>query len=358
MKKTGLALTGGGGKGAYQIGVWKALEELGVFCKIGAISGTSVGALNAVLMVIGDFDNAKKIWESIDKDDLFSINKGGISGLCSREGLISQIKKVPLSKLRSTIPVFVNLYDVEGWSTKSVEINSLTEEEIIEYLLASSAMPVVYGSVKIHGRKYIDGGITPSGNVPIEILYEKGYRDIIVSALDDRFSINDIYSNLVERYPNTDFTVLQPLDDIGKLVSGTLDASRTSTITRMAKGYTDTKKIIKGEDLYFMKKEYTAINIAIKNKMQNLFHSEKELEDFVNVAAFKNHNSDLPVTDFITKAGYKKIVELYGWTLQQGKINRAHYRLIDSEGIRRAWVLNPEELLKMLEQYEAAQKFL
>ena len=43
-----LVLSGGGGKGAYQIGVWKALRKL--HYKIDIVTGTSVGALNAVLV--------------------------------------------------------------------------------------------------------------------------------------------------------------------------------------------------------------------------------------------------------------------------------------------------------------------
>lgn len=44
-----LALCGRGGKGTYQIGVWKAFSEDTIIGKISAVSGTSVGALNAVL---------------------------------------------------------------------------------------------------------------------------------------------------------------------------------------------------------------------------------------------------------------------------------------------------------------------
>ena len=43
-KEYGLVLDGGGARGAYQIGAWKALREAGV--KIEAVAGTSVGALN------------------------------------------------------------------------------------------------------------------------------------------------------------------------------------------------------------------------------------------------------------------------------------------------------------------------
>ena len=51
-KTYAIALEGGGAKGAYEIGVWKALDEAGV--KYNAVSGTSVGALNGALMVMRD----------------------------------------------------------------------------------------------------------------------------------------------------------------------------------------------------------------------------------------------------------------------------------------------------------------
>ena len=47
FQRIGLVLEGGGGKGSYQIGVLKAIRELGLEKKIVAVSGTSVGALNA-----------------------------------------------------------------------------------------------------------------------------------------------------------------------------------------------------------------------------------------------------------------------------------------------------------------------
>ena len=49
-KTYGLALEGGGAKGAYQIGAWKALREAGI--RFSAVSGTSVGALNGAMIVM------------------------------------------------------------------------------------------------------------------------------------------------------------------------------------------------------------------------------------------------------------------------------------------------------------------
>jgi hypothetical protein len=44
--KLGLVLSGGGAKGAYQLGVWKAMEEFDLSRRVRAVSGSSVGALN------------------------------------------------------------------------------------------------------------------------------------------------------------------------------------------------------------------------------------------------------------------------------------------------------------------------
>ena len=60
--KLGLVLDGGGAKGAYQIGVWKAMREFGLERYVTAVSGTSVGGLNAALFVQRDFDLAYHIW--------------------------------------------------------------------------------------------------------------------------------------------------------------------------------------------------------------------------------------------------------------------------------------------------------
>lgn len=60
----GLVLGGGGAKGAYQIGCWQALRESGID-RFGALAGTSVGALNAVLVAQDDFDRAVRIWHDM-----------------------------------------------------------------------------------------------------------------------------------------------------------------------------------------------------------------------------------------------------------------------------------------------------
>ena len=74
-KKIGIALAGGGARGAYQIGAWKALKEQDIFDKITCFSGASVGSLNAVLYAMGDFELAYETWMKLDKDSLFNWEK-------------------------------------------------------------------------------------------------------------------------------------------------------------------------------------------------------------------------------------------------------------------------------------------
>src|SRR5699024_8635904 len=67
MKSYGLGLAGGGAKGAYQIGAWKAMRELGVTCD--AITGVSIGAINGALIAQGDFDRAVELWNRAEVKD-------------------------------------------------------------------------------------------------------------------------------------------------------------------------------------------------------------------------------------------------------------------------------------------------
>ena len=75
MTKIGLALAGGGARGAYQIGAWKAFKEKGIDKSIVAYSGASVGSLNAALFAMDDYDTAYQVWMSLNKDSLFNIEK-------------------------------------------------------------------------------------------------------------------------------------------------------------------------------------------------------------------------------------------------------------------------------------------
>ena len=95
--KIGIVFEGGGGKGAYQIGAWKAIRELGIEKYVTCVSGTSVGALNAALFYKGDIHLAEEVWTSIDDDDIIHIKEDDVyeNGDC----LFSQMKLAALADI-------------------------------------------------------------------------------------------------------------------------------------------------------------------------------------------------------------------------------------------------------------------
>ena len=65
-----LVLSGGGAKGSYQIGVWKALRQLGI--KFDLVTGTSSGAINGALIVQGSYFKALSIWNKLNFNNIFN----------------------------------------------------------------------------------------------------------------------------------------------------------------------------------------------------------------------------------------------------------------------------------------------
>lgn len=201
-KDYGLVLEGGGAKGAYQIGAWRALRENGV--KIKGVSGTSVGALNGGMVCMEDVDHAYEIWENIsyskimDVDDqmmneLFSgdlkkinfleILKNGFKILGDRGFDVSPLRELIAKatdeeKIRkSPMEFYVTTFSITDRKPLDVDVKALPEGQISEMLLASAYFPA-FKTEKIHGKVYTDGGVTD--RVPTDCLIKRGYKDIIV----------------------------------------------------------------------------------------------------------------------------------------------------------------------------------
>ena len=70
MRKIGLCLSGGGARGAYQIGAVQALDDLKIYKNIRTFSGASIGAANVAVLATNTISEAKKIWYSIPDNPL------------------------------------------------------------------------------------------------------------------------------------------------------------------------------------------------------------------------------------------------------------------------------------------------
>ena len=69
--KRAVVLSGGGYRGGYEVGVWRALRELGLDFQI--VTGTSVGSLNGLMMVQGDYEKAVEMWKALTPEQVMNL---------------------------------------------------------------------------------------------------------------------------------------------------------------------------------------------------------------------------------------------------------------------------------------------
>lgn len=199
-KEYGIVLEGGGAKGAYQIGAWKALREAGV--KIKGIAGTSVGALNGALMCMGDLELAEKVWSNLTYSQVMDVEDEKMQQLLEREmpfweavsnvfermgegGLdVTPLKDLLLEvvdeeKIKaSPIELYIKTFSVDQFKELDIDLKTVEPGQMKDFLLASAYIFPLFKNEKLHGKTYIDGGAI--NNVPLDSLVDRGYEDIIM----------------------------------------------------------------------------------------------------------------------------------------------------------------------------------
>lgn len=167
-KGIGLVLAGGGGKGAYQVGVLKVLQEQGLLEDVTAISGASIGAVNAMLYSMNDMERMYQAWNEIDMDTVFDIDLNMLAEkrmYFSRNEMLAMFEKyIDMEKIKADFrDIYVSISRLnETQQPEQVEYRRLEDydaDTIRKILLASTALPVMYEAVEIDGKKYRDGGL-------------------------------------------------------------------------------------------------------------------------------------------------------------------------------------------------------
>lgn len=247
--KRAIVLGGGGSKGAYQIGAWKALRELGIEYDI--VTGTSIGACNGALMVQGDYDRAFELWQSID------IDKVVLNGLNLRtdlnyymehsDKLLGFLKTYTSNKGMDTTPL-LNLLghfiDADRFFASSVDYglvsvrfpsmqpvqkqkDSIPKAQLQDWIMASCSCFPAFPIYEIDGEGYIDGGYYD--NLPISLAFRLGAQEVIAIALNPK----------PHAYTNHPFVrCIQPKERLG----GMLDFDATAIREQFELGYVDTLK--------------------------------------------------------------------------------------------------------------------
>ena len=257
-RSIGLVFSGGGGKGAYEIGVWKALDHFGITPNIGGVSGASVGALNAALFAQGDLATAEAVWRSISPEAVMTLN-GPISGLqrfldlfdkdldkwlqeylsnrgiLSKDGLSRLIQEYIQAELMRTFcgPVYVAAYNLTRKQLEYFDLLETRSLDELEYqLLASASIPMIFGETYLNDDIYLDGGIPVVGdNTPVLPLYQHGFRRLIVVHLSREAPVDRM------RFPGCDIIEITPIDDLGDLFNGTMNFNQQKVQLLIERGF-------------------------------------------------------------------------------------------------------------------------
>lgn len=261
-KEYGLVLEGGGAKGAYQIGAWKALKEAGV--KIKGVAGVSVGALNGALICMDDLERAEEIWKNIDYSKVMAVNDDTIKALKKKDfkslnlaELINsglQIVKeggfdvTPLKNLilqvvgdeerirNSERELYTVTYSVSDRKELAVDVRAGESGSVKDMLLASAYF-LAFKNEKLGGKKYMDGG--GFNNVPINVLLDHEYKDIIVIRI---YGWGFDKERVVKIPDGVNVSHIAPRQDLG----GILEFDKTLARKNMTLGYYDAQRFLYG----------------------------------------------------------------------------------------------------------------
>ena len=264
-KEYGLVLVGGGTRGAYQVGVWKALQELKI--KITAIVGTSIGALNGAMFLQDDFFTTVKMYENIKIKDIMNVegvnsqkdifDLSNILNLATNYTKQKGIDNTPLRKMiehyidvdkvyNSEIDFGLVAYSVKNKTPLQKFKNEIPKEQMVDYLLASSCFPI-FKPQKIGDEEYYDGGLYD--NAPSNMLIEKGYKNLIIADIAGAgFSRKTLDRNVYVK-------VISPTEELG----GIFEFNHERIINNMKLGYLDTMRSfnkLQGHMYYFKPEEF------------------------------------------------------------------------------------------------------
>ncbi|MEE4114412.1 MAG: patatin-like phospholipase family protein, partial [Desulfobacteraceae bacterium] len=186
--KRALILSGGGARGAFQVGVWKYLREIKWIPDL--ICGTSIGAINAAAIGSGmSVERLADLWRTRNRAEIYRFKAGRF--------LRSALGRKPLKSLLDGAPLRAMLtrnLDIEALRQSPMEVIisavhlatgrlHLYNQAVIEidHLMASSAMPILFPWQPIRGELHWDGGVM--ANSPLFIALERKVEEIIVVLL-------------------------------------------------------------------------------------------------------------------------------------------------------------------------------
>jgi len=186
-----LVLGGGGAKGSYEVGVWKALNKLNM--KFDIVTGVSIGSINGAFYVANEYKKCLKMWRTITTNDLFDV---AIGSKLSKEDLQSLVKQmstggISFANAEKFLKKNINEEKVRkskiNYGLVTVSLTNkkprfLTKEQIpygklVDYICASSICYPFVHTQDINDESFIDGGFYDG--IPINLAIDMGATEIV-----------------------------------------------------------------------------------------------------------------------------------------------------------------------------------
>ena len=191
-----LVLAGGGARGSYQVGVWKALMELDWHPQI--ITGTSVGSLNGAMFVLDLYEVARDMWLTIRSKDVMELpeENADLSALHSFLRSVVKAGGMDVSPLEEIVervldedalrasPIRFGLVTVEkrGLKPRELPLEEIPKGKVKDYLLASAACFPALRAKQIDGVQFLDGGYRD--NMPTGLAQKMGAEELVCVDLE------------------------------------------------------------------------------------------------------------------------------------------------------------------------------
>jgi NTE family protein len=292
---TGLVLSGGGARGAYQIGCWRAFLDRKL--TFSAVAGSSIGALNGALICQGSWDSAHKLWLSLTRLTILGLDfrrlvklaavavgdlglllmpipdvrflralkyTSSLLKIASRHGSLGALRMHGLINIKKFEPLlrrFINMRKIQLQPAALLftvcknpratnpfgepdwfRVQDQSEEDAWNILAASMSVPFVFSAIELHGDQYSDGGIGQW--LPIEPLYRNGVRRMVIVSTKANTSYDPA------RYPGCAFTLIQPPKPLGRFPVATFRFTERAVLGWMEQGYQDAIRVLERDEAF------------------------------------------------------------------------------------------------------------
>lgn len=227
--RIGLVLSGGMGKGAYQIGALKAIGEIFTPSQFQYVSASSIGALNTYAFLTDHLDLAQSMWENANKDN----DRCFITSVLKSDFLKDSIHNIISDKPIPTT-YYVPLLDLSNRNLEYYDFSLVPQEALEDYLTASVAMPYYNKGVKIDGKTLYDGAVVD--NIPIYPVF-KHELDLIICIYFD--NVHYIFENY-----NLDQKILKLTFQDPTKLANSVNIRHEAVMYMLQEGYSKTKSVL------------------------------------------------------------------------------------------------------------------